>query len=134
MSKTQLQFIRGFTLVELMITVLVVGILATVALPSYKEYVIRSNRAAAQSEMMNIANRQQQFLIADRGYVDKTALEASGYALAAEISNRYSYSIVVDNDAAPPVFTITFSAKGPQLVDGDLTLDSTGMKTPAEKW
>ena len=134
MRKSQLQFIRGFTLVELMITVLVIGILATVALPSYKEYIIRSNRAAAQSEMMNIANREQQFLTADRGYVDKAGLEASGYALPAEISSRYGYSIVVDNDAAPPVFTITFSAKGPQLVDGDLTLDSTGVKTPAEKW
>lgn len=134
MRKTQLQSIRGFTLVELMITVLVVGILATVALPSYKEYIIRSNRAAAQSEMMNIANRQQQFLIADRGYADKAKLEASGYALPGEISSRYSYAIVVDNDAAPPLFTITFSAKGPQLADGNLTLDSTGVKTPAGKW
>ena len=88
MRKAQLQSIRGFTLVELMITVLVVGILATVALPSYKEYIIRSNRAAAQSEMMNIANRQQQFLIADRGYADKAKLEASGYALPGEISSR----------------------------------------------
>jgi type IV pilus assembly protein PilE len=134
MRNPSFQFVRGFTLVELMITVLVVGILATIALPSYQEYVIRSHRAAAQSEMMNIANRQQQFLIADRGYAELAALEASGYVLPPEISSRYGYAIAVDNEAAPPVFTITFTAKGPQLADGNLTLDSTGVKTPIEKW
>ncbi|WP_304640619.1 prepilin-type N-terminal cleavage/methylation domain-containing protein, partial [Pseudomonas sp.] len=43
---------RGFTLIEVMIVVVIVAILATIAYPSYTQYVIRSNRAAAQSTMM----------------------------------------------------------------------------------
>ena len=51
---------HGFTLIELVITIAVVGILAAIALPSYQQYVIRSKRSAAQAQMMDIANREQQ--------------------------------------------------------------------------
>lgn len=125
---------RGFTLIELMITVVIIGVLASIAFPSYQQFIIRSNRAAAQSAMMDIANRQQQFLLADRQYAEKSGLEASGYMLPDEVSAKYGYSIDVDNDASPPNFTITFTPSGSQASDGDLTLDSNGVKTPADKW
>lgn len=125
---------RGFTLIELMITVAIIGILASIAFPSYTQYIIRSNRVAAQSAMMDIANRQQQFLLADRQYADKGTLVASGYVLPDEVSAKYDYDIDVENDASPPNFTIIFSPTGSQAVDGDLTLDSDGVKTPADKW
>ncbi len=50
-----------------MIVVVIIGILAAIALPNYRQYVIRSNRTAAQAQMLEIANRQQQFLLANRG-------------------------------------------------------------------
>jgi type IV pilus assembly protein PilE len=123
----------GFTLIELMITVAIVAILAAVAYPGYTQYVIRSKRSAAQAQMMDIANRQQQFLLANRNYADKTALTASGYALPSDVSVNYGYDIVLSTTGAPG-FTLTLTPQGGQASDGPLTLDSAGVKTPAGKW
>lgn len=125
---------NGFTLIELMITVVVIGILASIAYPSYTQYVLRGHRAAAQAEMMDIANRQQQFLLSNRAYATQATLEASGYSLPSAVSARYDYAIAVN---ASPKFTITFKPKGAQTSDGVLLLDSTGLKTRAgdtAKW
>jgi len=123
----------GFTLIEVMITVAIVAILASIALPSYRQYVIRAKRSAAQAQMMDIANRQQQFLIANRNYADKTALTGSGYSLPAEVAGNYSYDVTLQ-ESGPPTFTITFTAIGSQESDGNLGLTSEGVKTPAGKW
>lgn len=123
---------NGFTLIEVMITVAIIAILASIAYPSYSRYVIRAKRSAAQSQMMDIANRQQQFLVANRSYADKTTLIASGYSLPAEVAANYGYTITLSADV--PGFVLTFRPTGAQGVDGDLTLDHTGAKTPPEKW
>lgn len=122
----------GFTLIELMITVAIVAILAAIAYPSYTQYVIRGHRAAAQTEMMDIANRQQQFFLANRQYA--TSLGALSYSLPPEVDDRYDAGLVANNGASPPSFTITFTATGAQATDGNLTLDSAGAKTPEAKW
>lgn len=123
----------GFTLIELMIVIAVIGILAAIAYPNYQGYLIKSARAAAQAQMMDIANREQQFLLANRAYVNKAALEASGFSLEDKVSGRYTYDIAVGAGAVPS-FIITFRAIGAQLDDGDLTLSSTGVKGPDGKW
>lgn len=124
---------RGFTLIELMITVAIVAILASVAYPSYQQYVIRGKRTAAQAEMMDIANRQQQFLLANRSYATKAEIEASGYALPSEVAANYTWDIDLPEGNVPE-FTITFTAQDSQARDGALTLNSAGAKTPEEKW
>ena len=124
---------HGFALIELMITVAIIGILAAIAYPSYTQYMIRANRTAAQVEMMDIANRQQQFLLTNRSYASKATLEASGYALPSGVSNKYNYAITIGTGTVPS-YTLTFTPTGIQASDGNLVINSEGVKTPAEKW
>lgn len=124
---------HGFTLIELMITVAIVAILAAIGYPSYTSHVKKSNRRAAQAQMLDIANRQQQFLLANRAYASKTQLTNSGYSLPSDLAGKYDYDITVGTGTVP-AFTITFDATGVQEADGDLTFNSEGVKAPVDKW
>jgi type IV pilus assembly protein PilE len=123
----------GFSLIELMIALAIIAILAAIAIPSYRQYVIRSHRRAAQTSMVDIANREQQYFVANRAYASKADL---GYVEPTEVSDNYTWDVALDVIAGPPPdFTITFTATGGQAVDGNLTLTSEGVKgvDPA-KW
>ena len=124
---------RGFTLIELMMVVAIVAILLAIALPAFNDQVIRGHRAAAKTEMLEISNRQQQFLLSDRAYANTATLAASGYGLPAEVSDYYDFAVTIGAGTVPS-FLITFTPKGSQASDGDLTLNSAGVKTPAAKW
>lgn len=122
----------GFTLVELMVVVVIIGILTMIALPSYQDSIRRGKRGDAQAAMMEIANREQRYFFVKKSYANKTTLEASGYGLPTDVAANYSYGITISSP--PPSFLITFTALGEQAVDGNLTLSSSGVKTPADKW
>jgi len=121
---------RGFTLIELLIVVVVVAVLASIAIPGYRDAVRKGNRRAAQAVMMDIANRERQYFVANRAFADATAL---AYSLPTEVSGKYTYTITVAA-GPPPGFTINFTATGPQAVDGDLSLTAAGVKSPSGKW
>ena len=128
---------RGFTLIELMMVVAIVAILLAVALPAYQNQMIRGHRAAAKSEMMEIANKQQQYLLANRAYattvVTNESMPEISYSLPDEVKTKYTLGITVDNTALP-IYTLQFTAIGSQASDGNLTINSEGAKTPADKW
>lgn len=126
--------LSGFTLIELMVTIAIIAVVVAIALPSYQQYLTKGRRAAAQAQMMEIANREQQFILANRIYASKATLVANGYSLPGDVAAYYGYDITVDNSATPPTFLITFDPSGSQDADGNLTLDQNGSKTPSNKW
>jgi type IV pilus assembly protein PilE len=114
-----------------MIVVAIIAILAAVAWPSYQNYVIRGNRAAAQSFMMTIATRQEQYLLTNRSYTTNFGAGGLGLTQPPETNGRYTF--VVTNPTTSS-YLITATATGNQFSDGDLTLSSDGTKTPTDKW
>lgn len=124
----------AFTLLELMAVVAIIALLSVIAIPSYQNYVKRAHRTEAQTLMLDIVNRQEQYILDQRQYTESpTAISVSNDAFTCDASkcsnNFYDVTIAADNTASPPNFTITATAKGSQVSDGNLTLDSTGNKT-----
>jgi type IV pilus assembly protein PilE len=129
----------GFTLIELMIVVAVIALIAMIAYPSYQNHLIKSRRAQAQALMLEAMNRQEQYILVMRQYnasPTTIGLNMDGFTCTnANCSNNwYTVTMTVNNTAAPPSYLITATATGSQVSDGNLTLSSTGAKTPAEKW
>lgn len=123
----------GFTLIELMITVAIVAILAAIAYPSYTSHIQKGARRAAQAQMLDIANREQQYLLANRSYASYTTLTTNGYSLPPEVSGKYTPIITLGTGTVPS-FTILFTPTGSQASDGTLTFTSEGVKAPPNKW
>ena len=130
---------RGFTLIELMIAIAIIGVLVRLAIPTYQNYIVRTNRTEATQFLIDLANRQQQYLMDARKYASTLAelnvtapTEYSKYYVATDAS----IFTTVNNSATPPTFTLSAVPKTgiPQAKDGTITITSTGVKSPIDKW
>ncbi len=112
---------RGFTLIELMIVVAVVGVLALVAYPTYTQSVRKSHRAEGKSALVEAVQRQEKLYAQSFSYArDMTAL---GYDANPFVTEHGLYQLAVTNPgsaadpAAATTFTITATALGGQVAD-----------------
>lgn len=123
---------RGFTLVELVVVVAIIGILVAIAVPSYQNHLRKARRAEAQTYLLDLANVQQQYLLDARTYAPDPA--TLNKPPPAGVSNFYNVAFVVPDPLVPaPSYLLTaiVRAGSPQERDGDLTLSSSGAKTRA---
>lgn len=121
----------GFTLLELLITVAIIGVLATIAYPSYTDFVKRSNRTEGQRELLHIAGLMEQYFLDNRTYT--TDLKKLGFSSSTVYTDSELYSITATAGDAN-VFTLTATAQGSQASDTEcktMTLTNTGAKTPS---
>lgn len=116
----------GFTLIEVMIVVVIIGILASIAFPNYQEYVIRSNRAEGQALLVDAAARQERYFAQNYTYVDNDNL--SKLSMNANSANGH-YTLVITS-ADKSSYALTAQAQGAQASRdtkcGNLTLNSAG--------
>jgi type IV pilus assembly protein PilE len=115
-----------------MITVAIVAILAAIAYPSYAAYIRKGKRATAQAALMDLASKEQTYLLDRRVYT--TVLADIGFATPAEIQGAYTISVACSPaDCSSGGFTATAAPAGSQAVSSEqtLTIDNTGAKTPA---
>jgi len=131
---------RGFTLIEVLIGVAIIAILVTVALPSYSSVTVRVNRSAAAQFMMDVANRQEQYMLDQRAYTATIGTGGLGMSAPRDVAANYTVTAAVTgsdcagNALSGPGYVITATATGGQARDGNLCLDSRHNKTPSTKW
>lgn len=119
----------GFTLMELMITVVIVGILAAIALPSYERYVMESNRSDAIAELQSILAAQERYYLDNMTYsADLTDL---GFGSSTYVTDLYSYSAATCSNPTDLTLCVQITADGigRQANDGDIMMDTVGRAT-----
>ena len=131
---------RGMTLIELVVVIMIVGILAAVAIPSYRQYVLRSQRADAKDALLALATQQEKHYLQCNAYatiIDNATDCAAGELLGTDTSKNGWYELELDSDDTATEFVATATAVNGenQWQDTDcrtFTVDQAGVRTAAD--
>ena len=119
--------IKGFTLIELMIVIVIVGILASIVVPSYMDSIKKGKRADAQGVLMNAANNMERFFTSNGNYSGAAA--GTTFINQAPTTGTAIYNVSVEPTASSYVLTAAPVDPGSMAGDGSFTLSSTGART-----
>jgi type IV pilus assembly protein PilE len=134
---------RGFSLIELLIAMVIVAILASIAIPSYQTYVLRSHRTDAKSALLDMASLEERFFStnnsysqtpSDLGYTGAVPFPVglNGYYQITTLTAVAAVPPAGGNNGTPASYTITASAIGTQTQDAQcltFTITSAGLQT-----
>ena len=130
----------GFTLIELMIVVAIIGVLVRVAYPAYNQSVKKGRRADAKTALLDLAQREERYMATANlyttsapllGYSSGTITTASPMNVLTGNTAYYQLAVTVPT-SAPTTFSATATRTGSQVADtqcGDYTLTNTGAQT-----
>lgn len=121
---------RGVTLIELIVVVAIVALLASIAVPSYRQYVMRSNRTEAKAALLHVSAAQEKFYLQNNTYTDElTDAPPAGLGLASTTeTGLYTIAVAGADDEG---YTATATATGAQAEDShcaQFSLDETGTR------
>ncbi len=121
---------KGFNLIELMIAVVIIGIIASIAYPSYQEYILKSWRTAGGSCLLEMAQRMERQYTTAFSYVlaDQSVILGIPCSTDNDIDSRYTFSFTANPTAT--AFALQAAPKGAQSDDecGTISINQAGAK------
>lgn len=117
----------GFTLIEMMIVLVVIGILASIAVPSYQSYITRNNRSEGQALLNDAAARQERFFTQNNQYA--TTVAQLGLASANSRTNVYQLQINRPNTTQYTLSATPINKQAQDVDCGTYRLDQDGNRT-----